>query len=117
MGLTARERKNLVIFDIEGDLTLTTIEAVSLHRAVKEMLEKGKRRFLINFAEVPFVDSTGVGELLAGYVSIQNVGGLLKMEKINQKIRLILDITGISKLFEIFEDEDEAIKSFAQLYP
>jgi anti-anti-sigma factor len=79
------------------------------------MLREGKRNFLLNYAEVPFMDSTGVGELLASYVSIQNAGGKLKLEKVNSKMRLVLDITGISILFKdsIFEDEDTAIKSFA----
>jgi anti-sigma B factor antagonist len=113
MALTTREVGDVIIFDIEGDLTLVTIEEISLHRSVKEMLGKGKRQFLLNFDGVPFMDSTGVGELLASYVSIQNAEGTLKLEKIYQKIRLILDITGISRLFEIFEDEEAAVKSFS----
>ncbi len=113
MPLTIREVGDVIIFDIEGDLILNTVEEFRLHRRVKEMLGKGKRQFLFNFAGVPFMDSTGVGELLAGYVSIQNLGGKLKLEKINRKTRLVLDITGISRLFEIFEDEETAIKSFS----
>jgi anti-anti-sigma factor len=115
MALSTREIKNVVIFDIEGDLILTTVEAIRLHRSVKEMLGEGKRNFLLNYAEVPFMDSTGVGEVLASYVSIQNAGGKLKLEKVNPRIRLVLDITAISILFKdsIFEDEDAAIKSFA----
>ncbi|MFZ2055632.1 MAG: STAS domain-containing protein [Candidatus Aminicenantales bacterium] len=114
MALTRREVGDVIIFDIEGDMTLVTIEKIGLHRSVKEMLGKGKRHFLLNFGGVAFMDSTGVGEFLASFVSIQNTGGRLMLEKINPKIRLVLDITGISTLFEssIFEDEEAAFRSF-----
>ena len=114
MALTTRMVGDVIILDIEGDLTLITIEAIGLHRYVKEMLKEGKRNFLLNFGRVTFMDSTGVGEFLASFVSIQNTGGRLILEKINQKIRLVLDITGISTLFRasIFEDEEAALRSF-----
>ncbi len=114
MSLTIRKTKDVVTFDIEGDLLLTTVEEIGLHRRVKEMLRAGEKNFLINFAEVPFMDSTGVGEFLACFVSIQNAGGKLKLEKINQKIRLIFEITGIIMLFKdsIFDDEEAAVRSF-----
>jgi anti-sigma B factor antagonist len=115
MALTIRESGKVVILDIEGDMILPRIEKISLHRSVKEMLGKGKKDFLLNYAEVPFMDSTGVGELLASFVSVQNAGGRLKLEKVNAKILLIFKITGIIRLFEgaIFDDEEAAIKSFA----
>jgi anti-sigma B factor antagonist len=114
MALTMRENGKIVILDIEGDMILPRIEKISLHRSVKGMLGKGKRHFLLNCADIPFMDSTGVGELLASYVSIQNAGGRLKLEKVNAKILLIFKITGIIRLFEgaIFDDEKAAIKSF-----
>jgi anti-sigma B factor antagonist len=115
MALRTREVGDIIVMDIEGDLTLTTIEEISLHRHVKETLRKGKRHFLFNFGGVAFMDSTGVGEFLASFVSIQNAGGKLKLEKINPKIRLVLDITGIATLFKssIFSDEDAAVRSFS----
>jgi anti-sigma B factor antagonist len=115
MPLAMREVGNVVIFDIDGDLTLVTIEKIGLHRSVKAMLEKDRMNFLINYDKVPFMDSTGVGELLASYVSIQNAGGRLKLEKVNEKILLIFRVTGIIRLFEnaIFEDEETALKMFA----
>jgi anti-sigma B factor antagonist len=115
MTLTAREAKGVIIFDIKGDLILTTVEEIALHRSVKEMLGKGKRKFLFNCAGVPFMDSTGVGELLACYVSVQNARGKLKLENVNPRIILIFKVTGIITLFTdaIFEDEKAAVKSFS----
>ncbi len=115
MALTMRENGKIVILDIEGDMILPRIETINLHRSVKEMLGKGKRDFLLNCSEVPFMDSTGVGELLASFVSVQNAGARLKLEKVNAKILLIFKITGIIRLFEgaIFEDEEAAVKSFS----
>lgn len=115
MALTTRKVGKVTVSDIGGELTLVTIDKIGLHRSVKEMLGKGERNFLFNYAEVPFMDSTGVGELLASFVSIQNAGGRLCLEKVNEKILLIFKITGIIRLFEgaIFEDEETAVKSFA----
>lgn len=115
MTLTAREARDVIIFDIKGDLILTTVEEIALHRSVKEMLGKGKRKFLFNCAGVPFMDSTGVGELLASYVSVQKAGGRLKLEDVNPRILLIFKITGIINLFTdaIFEDEEMAVNSFS----
>lgn len=114
MAVRTREVGDVIIFDLEGEMILPDIEGFGLHRRVKEMLKAGKRHFLFNFAGMPFVDSTGVGEFLASFVSIQNTGGRLVLEKIRPKIRLVLDMTGISMLFasSIFEDEEAALKSF-----
>ncbi|MGB7297629.1 MAG: STAS domain-containing protein [Candidatus Aminicenantales bacterium] len=114
MAVRTREVGDVIIFDLEGEMILPDIEGFGLHRRVKEMLRAEKKHFLFNFAGVHFMDSTGVGEFLASFVSIQNMGGRLILEKIKPKIRLVLDITGISTLFgsSIFEDEGTALKSF-----
>jgi anti-anti-sigma factor len=115
MALTIREVGNVIIFDIDGDLTVSTIEDIALHRRVKEMLAKGQGNVLVNFAKVTFIDSSGVGDFLASFVSIQNAGEKLKIEKLPPKIRVVFEITGIIGLFEsgVFEDEETAIKSFS----
>jgi len=112
MALTTREVGKVIIFDIEGDLALPFIEEIGLHRRVKDMLGAGKRYFLVNFAGVSFMDSTRFGELFAGYLSVQNAGGKITLLMVPPKIRLVFNITGAANLFEFFEDEEPAIKSF-----
>jgi anti-anti-sigma factor len=79
---------------------------------VKAALEAGDRRLLVNFDEVSFMDSAGFGELLASFISTRKSGGQIKVEKMAAKIRLLFNITGLERVFEIFDDEEVAVKSF-----
>jgi len=113
MGIVRRDLGDIVILDIKGELGPNPVDEVTLHQRIKSELEAGRRRLLINFAEVSFMDSSGVGQLLASLVSTQNSGSKLKLEKIPSKIRILFKITWMEGLFEIFDDEDVAIRSFA----
>jgi len=115
MAITIRGLENASIFDIEGDMKRPAVgDVVTLHQFVKKQLEDGKRNLLLNFEKVDFIDSFGVGELLSSFVSTQNVGGKLKLVKISKKVRFLFEVTGIIKLFEVFDDEEEATKSFSK---
>src|SRR4030042_2052178 len=113
MGIVTRQLGDVAILDIKGELGPGRVDEVTLHQRIKRELEAGRRRLLINFADVTFMDSSGVGELLASLVSTQKSGGKLKLEKIPSKIRILFKITWMDGLFEIFDDEDAAIRSFA----
>ena len=79
---------------------------------VKDQLDRGKRKILLNFRDVEFIDSFGVGEILASYISTHNLGGKLKIVRISKKLFLIFQVTMLTKVFEIFDDEERAIRSF-----
>ena len=112
MPMTKREVGSVTIFDIKGDFVLTTVEGIGLYRSVKEALGAGKKHFLANLEGVSFMDSTGFGELFRSTLSIRNEGGEIKILKVPPKIRLIFKITGVERIYEFFEDEEEAIASF-----
>ena len=82
MEIHAREKENVVIFDIEGEIRRSDVTDVTLHQLVKDQLDVGKRNILLNFKDVEFIDSFGVGEILASYISTHNLGGRLKIAKI-----------------------------------
>jgi anti-anti-sigma factor len=113
MTIETRELNAVIIFDLKGDLARFDADDITLHQAVKTQLEAGQRNLLLNFEKVKFMDSFGVGQLLSSYVSTQNAGGKIKLEKVPPKILLIFQVTMIITLFEIFNDEEEAIKSFS----
>lgn len=113
LEINIRERDNVIIFDIDGEIRRTAENVVSLHQIVKDQLAKNKRNFLINFEKVKFIDSMGVGELIASFKSVHDAGGKLKLMKLPPKIKLLFEITMLIKVFEIFDDEDEAIASFS----
>ena len=112
MGIVTRKLGDVLIFDLKGDLLISTIEEVALHQRVKAGLAAGSRNLLVNLAEVGFMDSSGFGELLSSFISARKVGARLKLEKLGSQVRLLFEITGLPGVFEIFADEEAAVRSF-----
>lgn len=112
MMINRRDKNNVVIFDIEGEIKRSDITDVTLHQLVKEQLEVGKKHILLNFEKVEFIDSFGVGEILASYISTHNLGGKLKLARISKKLFLIFQVTMLTKVLDIHEEEDSALQSF-----
>ncbi len=117
MGLVTRKLGDIVILDVRGDLVASSIDEVAIRQHVKDGLATGVKRWLVNFAEVPFMDSSGFGEVLASFISARNAGGQLKLENIPAKVRLIFKITGLEGVFEIFDQEEAAVRSFFETRP
>jgi anti-anti-sigma factor len=112
MEINTREKTDVVIFDIEGEIRRSDITDVTLHQLVKDHLDAGKRNILLNFQNVDFIDSFGVGEILASYISTHNLGGKLKIAKISKKLYLVFQVTMLTKVLEIFDEEEIALDSF-----
>lgn len=112
MVIKTRDAQNVVIFDIDGEIRRSDTQETTLHQLVKGELEKGRRNILLNFSDVEFIDSFGVGEILASYISTQNLGGKLKLCRISKKLYLIFQVTMLVRVLEIFDDCDNALKSF-----
>jgi anti-anti-sigma factor len=112
MNIKKRMKDNVVIFDIEGELKRSDIIDITLHQLVKDELESGRKYILLNFEKVPFIDSFGVGEILASYISTHNLGGKLKLARISKKLFLIFQVTMLTKVLDIFDEEESALESF-----
>ena len=112
MVITKRENNNVVIFDLEGEIRRSDTSDVSLHQFVKEQLDGGKRDILLNFDKVQFIDSFGIGEILASYISTQNIGGKLKLTRISNRLFLIFQVTQLTRVLDITENEETALASF-----
>ena len=112
MVINTRKKDDIIIFDIEGEIRRSDISDVTLHQLVKDQLDIGKRNILLNFQDVEFIDSFGVGEILASYISTHNLGGKLKIAKLSKKLYLVFQVTMLTKVLEIFEEEDNALDSF-----
>ena len=109
MEIKKRERNNVIIFDIIGDFQKSTVNIGTLHQRVKDQLNAGKRNFLLNFENVDNIDDFGLGEILAIYVSIHNLGGNVK----HMPVKFFVEHNiKIDYRMGIFEDEEEAIMSF-----
>ncbi len=112
MVIKSRKKNDIIIFDVEGEIKRSDISDVTLHQLVKDQLNSGYRKILFNFQKVDFIDSFGVGEILASYISTHNLGGKLKILKISKKLYIIFQVTMLTKVLEIFENEDAALKSY-----
>ncbi|MBM3297774.1 MAG: STAS domain-containing protein [Candidatus Aminicenantes bacterium] len=112
MEIKRRDKNDIVIFDVEGEIRRTDITEATLHELVKDQLEHGHKHILLNFDRVEFIDSFGVGEILASYISTHNLGGKLKIARISKKLYLVFQITMLTKVLEIFDEEESALQSF-----
>jgi anti-anti-sigma factor len=110
--VTSREIGDVVVFDIEGNVTRS--RPLHLHEAVKSRLEEGKVLILLNFEKMGFIDSSGVGELFSSFKSITDLGGALKLARISPEFRLILEVTRLIEIFRVFDTVDDALADFSQ---
>jgi len=83
-----------------------------LRDAVTKLVEGGKSKILLNLADVPYVDSAGLGEIVRCYTTVSRKGGKLKLLNLTAKIRDLLAITKLLTVFETYDSEDEAVRSF-----
>lgn len=110
MKITQRQANNVTILDLEGKITIG-VGDVAVRDAVQTALAGGKN-ILLNMAKVTTIDSAGVGELVSAYTTVTNRGGKLKLENLPAKVNDILQITQLITVFEIHDDEMEALESF-----
>ncbi len=110
MEIHTRQIKDVVVFDIKGEIKVPPETTKTLHPLVKSQLDSGARKILLNFRDVSFIDSFGVGELLASYVSTNDLGGQLKLAGVSGRLELLLKITGLWDLFDPQPTEEAALK-------
>jgi anti-anti-sigma factor len=112
MVIKTREEDKVVVFDVEGEIRRSDVPQTTLHSLVESQLDRGRRKVLINLEGVSFIDSFGVGQILASYTSTQNLGGKFKICGISKRLLLIFQITMLHKVLEIHEDCQHALDSF-----
>ncbi|KPM54330.1 anti-sigma factor antagonist [Frankia sp. R43] len=111
MKIDRREQNGVTILDLGGKIVLG-MGAEQLRWAVREEMENGTRNLLLNCASVTTVDSSGIGELVSSYTATQHRGGHLKLLKPPPKFQDLLHITQLITIFEVYDDEKEAVGSF-----
>jgi anti-sigma B factor antagonist len=109
--LITRQVGDVTVIDAVGRITLG--EGSSTFREiVKDLVNKGNKKILLNLADVSYIDSSGIGELVSGFTSVSNAGGSLKLLKLTKRIQDLLQITKLYTVFEVFDDEAKALASF-----
>jgi anti-sigma B factor antagonist len=111
MKIDKREREGVLILDVEGKITIGKGD-IALREAVHKALDDGARKVVIRLADVSTIDSSGVGELVSAFTTVTNRGGKLKLLHLPPKVNDILQITQLITVFEVYDNEDEAVASF-----
>ncbi len=111
MKANVRQREGVTILDLKGKITIGAGDIV-LRQTVNEALQAGARNLLFNMAGVSTVDSSGIGEMVSSYTTVTNRGGKLKLVNLPGKVADILQITQLITVFEVYDNEDEAVSSF-----
>jgi anti-sigma B factor antagonist len=111
MTITTREVSHVTVVDINGRITLGE-ETGQLRDTVRNLIAAGKKKIVLNLANVDFIDSSGVGELVSSFTAVRNAGGDLKLFSLSKKVQDVLNVTKLYTIFDIKEDEFTAVKSF-----
>jgi anti-sigma B factor antagonist len=111
MKIVERQVGDVIILDIQGKILIGEGDD-ALREAVTRLVESGTKKILLNLAEVPYVDSAGLGEIVRCYTTVSKQGGRLKLINLTRKIQDLLAITKLLTVFETYDSEDEGVRSF-----
>ena len=111
LNIKQREAGDITILDLSGKITIGE-GSVQLREAVRNLLDAGRKKILLNLGDVSYVDSSGIGELVSSYSTANKAGGSLKLLNLTKKIQDLLAITKLLTVFEIHDSEEGALASF-----
>lgn len=109
--MTSRQVGDVTVVDAAGRITLGE-GASTFREKVRELAGEGHKKILLNLGEVSYIDSSGIGEMVSGFTTVTNNGGQLKLLGLSKRVKDLLQITKLYTVFEAFDDEAEAIRSF-----
>jgi len=111
MKATIRQVDSVIVIDISGRITLGE-GCTQLRELIRDLLSKGNKQILLNLADVTYIDSSGIGELVSAFTAVSNQGGQLKLLNLTKKVHDLLQITKLYTVFDIHDDEAKGIASF-----
>src|SRR5262252_3404447 len=106
-----RQSGSITIVDLRGSIDLGEA-SMAFRRTIRDLVDNGRTKIILNFSEVNSMDSAGVGELAGAYVPVKSKGGELKLLNPTKKVHDMLKITQLDRVFEVYVDEQTAIRSF-----
>jgi anti-sigma B factor antagonist len=110
--LTTRQVGDVTVVDAAGRITLG--DGASMFRdTIRDLAASGHKKLLLNLAEVSYIDSSGIGELVSGFTTVSNQGGNVKLLNLTKRVKDLLQITKLYTVFDVFEDEAAAVRSFS----
>ncbi len=111
MKIVERLVADVIILDLHGKILIGEGDD-ALRDAVTRLVDSGKTKIVLNLADVPYVDSAGLGEVVRCYTTVSRKNGRLKLLNLTKKIKDLLSITKLLTVFETYDSEEEAVRSF-----
>lgn len=113
MKSSMRQVNGVTIVDLSGRITLGE-GSVVLRDLVRELINKGQKKILLNLGDVTYIDSSGIGELVSAYTTVRNNQGDLKLLNLTKKVHDLLQITKLYTVFDVKDDEATAVSAFTK---
>ena len=110
--MTTRQVGDVTVVDAVGRITLGD-GASTFRDTIRDLSAGGKKKLLLNLAEVSYIDSSGIGEMVSGFTTVTNQGGQVKLLNLTKRVKDLLQITKLYTVFEVFEDEAAAVRSYS----
>jgi anti-sigma B factor antagonist len=111
MKIEKRKKGNVTILDLKGKI-LFGDGIDELRQSINAAIKDNEKHLVLNFAEVPYLDSTGLGEVVRSYTTLKKEGGTVKIANLTNKVKDLMMVTKLITVFETFNDENEAVQSF-----
>ncbi len=114
MKLEERVVGDVTVLALSGRLTMDDEEHGVLKQRVRTLVQDGRRKLVLNLAAVSYMDSTCIGEIVSGLVTVRHSGGALYLANLAQRIERLMSIAGLMSVFQTFGSEQEAVRSLAR---
>ena len=111
LNISERQAGDITILDLSGKITIGE-GSIALRSTIRRLLEEGKKKILLNLGEIGYVDSSGIGELVSSFTTVNREDGSLKLLNLQQKVQSLMAITKLLTVFDVFEDEGDALGSY-----
>lgn len=111
LNISERQAGDVTILDMDGKVTIGE-GSVALRTTIRRLLGEGKKKILLNLGNVGYVDSSGIGEFVSSFTAVNKEGGQLKLLNLTQKIHDLLAITKLLTVFDVYENEGEALSGY-----
>jgi len=109
--LSVRKTDSVAILDVSGKL-MGGPDADVFRETIKNLIDEGYKKVVVNMSQVPFINSTGLGILISAYTTLRKVDGVLKLASVTERIDSLLMITKLGTIFETYSTEEKAVESF-----
>jgi anti-sigma B factor antagonist len=111
LSINQRQAGDVAILDLNGEVRIGD-SATALRGAIRDLIAAGNQKILLNLAGVRYIDSSGIGELIANYTTVGRTGGQLKLLSLTEKVQDLLVITKLLTVFDTYDNEAEALSAF-----